>query len=104
MVIEPDGTSLGRRMASSRTWEFVTAEFWDPFLDAADVTDELPRGLPRSDIILWLHSLRLMLMRGLEDDDGDLKRYRSILRRFIVPARAGSEGKSGGRSTTSSNQ
>jgi hypothetical protein len=25
-------------------------------------------------------------MRGLEDGDGDLKRYRSILRRFIAPA------------------
>jgi hypothetical protein len=27
-----------------------------------------------------------MLMRGLEDGDGDLKRYRSILRRFVAPA------------------
>jgi hypothetical protein len=26
------------------------------------------------------------VMRGLEDGDGDLKRYRSVLRRFVVPA------------------
>jgi hypothetical protein len=25
-------------------------------------------------------------MRGLEDGDGDVRRYRSILRRFVVPA------------------
>jgi hypothetical protein len=25
-------------------------------------------------------------MRGLDDGDGDLKRYRSILRRFVAPA------------------
>jgi hypothetical protein len=31
-----------------------------------------------------------MVMRGLEDGDGDLKRYRSILRRFVAPALAGS--------------
>jgi hypothetical protein len=26
------------------------------------------------------------LMRGLDDGDGDLDRYRSMLRRFIAPA------------------
>jgi hypothetical protein len=25
-------------------------------------------------------------MRGLEDGEGDVRRYRSILRRFVVPA------------------
>jgi AcrR family transcriptional regulator len=90
-LIEPDGTSLGRRMTASRTLEALTAEFWDPFLDAAYVNNELPRGLPRSDIILWLHSLGLMLTHGLENGDGDLKRYRSILRRFVAPAFAGSQ-------------
>jgi AcrR family transcriptional regulator len=95
-LIEPDGTSLGRRMTASRTLEILTAEFWDPFLDAAYVNNELPRGLPRSDVILWLHSLGLMLMRGLENGDGDLKRYRSILRRFVAPGFAGSQASVGG--------
>jgi hypothetical protein len=31
-----------------------------------------------------------MLMRGLEDGEADVKRYRSILRRFVAPAFAGS--------------
>jgi AcrR family transcriptional regulator len=90
-LIEPDGTSLGRRMTASRTLEALTAELWDPLLDAAYVNNELPRGLPRSDIIQWLNSLGLMLMHGLENGDGDLKRYRSILRRFVAPAFAGSQ-------------
>jgi hypothetical protein len=78
-------------MMASGTSEMLRAEFWDPFLDAAYVNNELARGLPRSDIILWLHSLGLMLMRGLENGDGDLKRYRSMLRRFVAPAFAGSQ-------------
>jgi hypothetical protein len=36
-----------------------------------------------------LGNLAKMVMRGLEDGDGDLKRYRSILRRFVTPAFAG---------------
>jgi hypothetical protein len=28
-------------------------------------------------------------MRGLEDGEADIRRYRSILRRFVVPAFAG---------------
>jgi hypothetical protein len=28
-------------------------------------------------------------MRGLDDGEADLKRYRSIMRRFVVPALAG---------------
>jgi hypothetical protein len=31
-----------------------------------------------------------MVVRGLEDGEGDLKRYRSIPRRFVAPAFAGS--------------
>jgi len=46
--------------------------------------------VPRSDIHLWLGNLTKMVMRGIEDGDGDLKRYRSILRRFVAPAFAGS--------------
>ena len=69
----------------------LTAEFWDPFLDTAYVNNEVPRVLPRADIILWLHSLGLMLMRGLEDGDRDLERYRFILRHFVAPAFAGSQ-------------
>jgi AcrR family transcriptional regulator len=87
--IDPDGTSLGRRMIASGTTEHVRAEMWDPILDAAVANDELPAGLRRSDIHLWLGNVTKMVMRGLEDDEGDVRRYRSILRRFVVPAFAG---------------
>ena len=89
-VIDPDGTSLGRRMIASGTSEMIRAEIFDPYLDAAVANNELPRGLPRSDIHLWLGNVAKMVMRGLEDGEGDLKRYRSILRRFVAPAFAGS--------------
>jgi AcrR family transcriptional regulator len=85
-VIEPDGTSLGKRMIASGTSEMCRAEMWDPILDAAVANNELPPGLPRSDIHLWLANVTKMVMRGLEDGDGDVRRYRSILRRFVVPA------------------
>jgi AcrR family transcriptional regulator len=85
-ILEPDGTSLGRRLITSGTSEMLRAELWDPYLDAAVANDELPRGLPRSDIHLWLGNVTKMVMRGLDDGDGDLKRYRSILRRFAAPA------------------
>jgi len=88
-IIEPDGTSLGRRMIASGTTEMMRAEMWDPVLDAALANNELPPGLPRSDIQLWLGDVTLMVMRGLEDGEGDVRRYRSILRRFVVPAFAG---------------
>jgi AcrR family transcriptional regulator len=89
-LIDPDGTNLGRRMIASGTSEMLRAELWDPYLDAAIANNELPRGLPRSDIYLWLGGLAKMVMRGIEDGDGDLKRYRSILRRFVAPAFASS--------------
>jgi AcrR family transcriptional regulator len=85
-VIDPDGTSLGKRMIASGTTEVIRAEMWDPVLDAAVANNELPPGLPRSDIHLWLGNVTVMVMRGLEDGDGDVRRYRSILRRFVVPA------------------
>jgi AcrR family transcriptional regulator len=85
-IIDPDGTSLGRRMIASGTSEMMRAEMWDHVLDAALANDELPAGLPRSDIYLWLGNVTKMVMRGLDDGDGDLKRYRSILRRFVAPA------------------
>ncbi|MGB7166083.1 MAG: hypothetical protein WBD70_23655, partial [Mycobacterium sp.] len=88
-IIDPDGTSLGRRMIASGMTEMMRAEMWDPVLDAAVATNELAPGLPRSDIHLWLGNVTLMVMRGLEDGDGDARRYRSILRRFVVPAFAG---------------
>ena len=88
-VIDPDGTSLGRRMIASGTTEMMRAEMWDPILDAAVANNELPAGLPRSDIHLWLGDVTKMVMRGLEDGEGDVRRYRSILRRFVVPAFAG---------------
>jgi AcrR family transcriptional regulator len=85
-VIDPDATSFGRRMISSGTSEMLKAELWDPYLDAAVANNELPPGLRRGDIHLWLGNVTKMVMRGLEDGDGDLKRYRSILRRFAAPA------------------
>jgi AcrR family transcriptional regulator len=84
--IDPDGTSLGRRMIGSRASEMLRAEWWDPYLDAAIANNELPPGLARSDIHLWLGNVAKMVMRGLEDGDGDLKCYRSILRRLVAPA------------------
>jgi AcrR family transcriptional regulator len=84
--VDPDGTSLGRRMNASGTTEIIRAEMWDPVLDAAVANNELPPGLPRSDIHLWLGNVTKMVVRGLEDGDGDVRRYRSILRRFVVPA------------------
>ncbi|MGB7165388.1 MAG: TetR/AcrR family transcriptional regulator [Mycobacterium sp.] len=88
-IIDPDATSLGRRMIASGTTETMRAEMWDPVLDAAVANNELPSGLPRSDTQLWLGNVTLMVMRGLEDGEGDVRRYRSILRRFVVPAFAG---------------
>jgi AcrR family transcriptional regulator len=88
-LIDPDGTSVGRQMIASGTSETITAELWDPYLDAALANNELPPELPRSDIYLWLGNVGKMLMRGLEDGDGDLKRYRFMLRRFLAPAFAG---------------
>jgi AcrR family transcriptional regulator len=85
-VIDPDGTSLGRRMIASGTTEMMRAEMWDPILDAAVANNELPVGLPRLDIHLWLGDITKMVMRGLEDGEGDVRRYRSILRRFVAPA------------------
>jgi AcrR family transcriptional regulator len=90
IVIDPDATSLGRRMITSGASETCRAELWDPFLDAAVANNELPRGLSRAEIHLWLGGLATMLMRGLEDGEADLKRYRSILRRFVAPAFASS--------------
>jgi AcrR family transcriptional regulator len=87
--IDPDGTSLGRRMIASGTTEMMRAEMWDPILDAALANNELPVGLARSDIHLWLGDVTKMVMRGLEDGEADVRRYRSVLRRFVVPAFAG---------------
>jgi AcrR family transcriptional regulator len=85
-ILDPDGTSLGRRMIASGESEMMRVWMWDPILDAAVTNNELPAGLPRSDIHLWLGNLMKMVMRGLEDGEGDVRRYRSILRRFVAPA------------------
>jgi AcrR family transcriptional regulator len=88
-VMDPDGTNLGRRMVDSGTAANLRAELWDPY-DTALANNELPRGLPRSDIYLWLGGVARMLVRGLADGDGDLKSYRSMLQRFVAPAFASS--------------
>jgi AcrR family transcriptional regulator len=94
-VIDPDATSLGKRMIASGTTEMCRAEMWDPLLDAAVANNELPPGLQRSDIHVWLSNVTKMVMRGLEDGDGDVRRYRSILRRFVAPAFASAKAKAG---------
>jgi AcrR family transcriptional regulator len=88
-ILDPDGTSLGKRMVASGASERCRAEMWDPILDAGVANNELPPGLPRLDIHLWLGDVTKMVMRGLEDGEGDIRRYRSILRRFVIPAFAG---------------
>jgi AcrR family transcriptional regulator len=94
--IDPDSTNLGRRMIASAASERLRADWWDPYLDAALADNELPPGLPRKDIHLWLGNVAEMVMRGLEDGDGDLRRYRSILRRFVAPAFASSNAPASG--------
>jgi AcrR family transcriptional regulator len=94
-ILDPDGTSLGKRMVASGASERCRAEMWDPVLDAAIANNELPPGLPRSDIHLWLGNVTKIVMRGLEDGDGDLRRYRSILHRFVVPAFVGAKAHAG---------
>ena len=89
-AIDTDGSSLSRRIATSGMLETMRAEIWDPYLDTAIANNELPPGLPRSDVHLWLGNLTKMVMRGVEDGEGDLKRYRSILQRFVAPAFSGS--------------
>ena len=89
-AIDTDGSSLSRRMSTSGMSEIIRAEIWDRYLDAAVANDELAPGLPRSDIHLWLGNLTKLVVRGMQDGDGDLKRYRSILRRFVAPSFAGS--------------
>jgi AcrR family transcriptional regulator len=88
-ILDPDGTNLGKRMVASGASERCRAEMWDPVLDAAVANNELPAGLARSDIHLWLGDVTKLVMRGLEDGEGDVRRYRSILRRFVVPAFVG---------------
>jgi AcrR family transcriptional regulator len=91
-MIDHDGTSLGRRMNASGTREMMRAEMRDPVPDAAVANNELPPGLARSDIHLWLGDVTVIVMRGLEDGEGDVRRYRSILRRFVAPAFVSSSG------------
>jgi AcrR family transcriptional regulator len=88
-LLDPDGTSLGKRMIASGTSAMCRAEMWDPLLDAAVANNELPPGLARSDIHMWLGDVTKMVMRGIEDGEGDVRRYRSILRRFVAPAFVG---------------
>jgi AcrR family transcriptional regulator len=90
-IVDAENSGLGQRVIESRNSEMLSAEFFDPFLDVAYVNNELPRDLPRPDVYLWLSSVGLMLMRGLKDGDVDVARYRSILRRFVAPAFAGSQ-------------
>ena len=88
-VLDPDSTSLGRQMIASGTSDMLRAELWDSYLDAALANNALLTGVTRSDIYTWIGNVGKTLMRGLEDGDADIERYRSILRRFVAPAFAG---------------
>src|ERR1700722_14447463 len=44
-ILDPDGTSLGKRMVASGASERCRAEMWDPILDASLANNELPVGL-----------------------------------------------------------
>ena len=84
-LVDPDGSALSQQIFTSRTFERLAAEFWDPFLDAAYVNNKLSRDIPRSDVYLWLSNLALMLMRGI-DEANDTNHQRSLLRNFVAPA------------------
>ena len=62
-AIHTDGSSLSQRMRTSGMSDMIRAEIWDPYLDTAIANNELPAGLPRSDIHLWLGNLTKMVMR-----------------------------------------
>jgi AcrR family transcriptional regulator len=85
-MVNLDGTDLGRRMVTTHTSATLNAEFWDPVLDDAIRAGTMPKGLARPDIHLWLRNLCLMVMRGLDEGEGDIRRYRTILRTFVAPA------------------
>jgi AcrR family transcriptional regulator len=85
-MIDPHSTNLGRRMIASGRSEAIRAELFDPYLDAGVASNQLLLGLPRPDAYMWLGHVVKMVMRGLDDGEGDLERYRSILRRFVAPA------------------
>ncbi|BBZ56748.1 hypothetical protein MPHO_37400 [Mycolicibacterium phocaicum] len=90
-LIDAEATSLSQRLLISRTTETIASEFWDPFLDPAYVNGTLSRQISRPDVYLWLSSVGLMLMRGLNETN-DPNRYRSILRNFVAPAFAAAKG------------
>lgn len=92
-VVDPDGTNLGRRMIASGTSKLLRADLFDPYLDAAVAEGALPSRLPRADFHLWFGNLATMVMRGLEDGEGTLRRYRWILHRFVAPAFAATSGR-----------
>ena len=81
-----DGMDLSQTMAMSRASETLTAEFWDPFLDAAEENGTLRPGIVRADAHLWLGNVGLMLMRMIEEDDRATERYREMVEAFVVPA------------------
>lgn len=85
-LVQLDGSQLSRKMTESRSYDRLTAEFWDPFLDKAAEDGRLVRNLDRADAHLWLGSVGLMLMRLLDDDRSEIERYRRMLRSFVVPA------------------
>jgi hypothetical protein len=85
-TVDPESTNLGRRMITSGTSEMIRAELWDRYLDAALANHDLPPGLSRSDIHLWLGNVTKMVMRGLENGEGDTRHYLSVLRRFVISA------------------
>lgn len=81
-----DGLDLSQTLAMAHASELLTAEFWDPFLDAAEENGTLRPGIVRADAHLWLGNVGLMLMRMLEEDNQGIDRYREMVEAFVVPA------------------
>ena len=44
MLVSEDDSAFGQRLAATDTFATLTAEFRDPFLDAAEARGELPPG------------------------------------------------------------
>ncbi|GAA0628869.1 hypothetical protein GCM10009547_35670 [Sporichthya brevicatena] len=82
-----DDSDFGRRVADTDAFATLTAEFWDPFLDAAEKRGELRSSLSRHDIHVWLGSVGLMLMSILDREEiPNPKAMRELVRQFVVPA------------------
>jgi AcrR family transcriptional regulator len=85
LLVSEDDSAFGQRLAATDTFATLTAEFWDPFLDAAEARGELHPGLDRHDTHVWLGHVGILLMSMLRRES-DPAKLRDLLRSFVVPA------------------